>query len=144
MDEEAARGRFETALREQEPVFERFFLARMFGMEVGYDDEKETCTVRMPYHDFMNNPQGSLHGGVIATALDVSMGHLCHRFVRAGVTLEMKTQFLRPVMGPSRCEARFTKKGRRIAFTESTMEDDAGKACAIASATWMLLAEERG
>lgn len=139
MDEAIARERFETALREQEPAFERFFLARLFGIEVDYDDERETCTVRMPYDDYMSNPQGSLHGGVIATALDISMGHLCHRFLRTGVTLEMKTQFLRPVLRPSRCEARFTKKGRRIVFTESTLRDEDDRACAHATATWMLL-----
>jgi hypothetical protein len=60
----------------------------------------------------MHNPQGSLHGGVIAIALDVSMGHLLHRFLRTGVTLEMKTQYLRPVRGPCWCQARFTKAGR--------------------------------
>lgn len=144
MDEDVARRRFEAAIREGEPAFERFFLARLFGIEVEYDDAEETCTVRMPYDDYMNNPQGSLHGGVIATALDISMGHLCHRFLRTGVTLEMKTQFLRPVLGPTRCEAAFTKKGRRIAFTESTMRDESGKACAVATATWMLSNEERG
>lgn len=144
MDAAVARERFETALREHEPVFERFFLARFFGLEVGYDDESETCTVRMPYDDYMNNPQGSLHGGVLATALDISMGHLCNRFLRTGVTLEMKTQFLRPVLGPSRCEARFIKKGRRIVFTESTLFGTEDKPCATATATWMLLPEERG
>lgn len=144
MNERIARERFETALREQEPAFERFFLARLFGIEVAYDDLDETCTVSMPYDDYMGNPQGSLHGGVVATALDISMGHLCHRFLRTGVTLEMKTQFLRPVLGPSRCEARFSKKGRRIVFTESTLKDGEDRPCATATATWMLLDEARG
>lgn len=139
MDEAIARKRFEAALREHEPAFERFFLARFFGIEVAYDDAEETCTVSMPYDDYMNNPQGSLHGGVLATALDISMGHLCHRFLRTGVTLEMKSQFLRPVLGPSRCEARFSKKGRRVAFTQSTLWDEDDRACATATATWMLL-----
>lgn len=144
MNEAIARERFEAALREHEPAFERFFLARFFGMEVTYDDEAETCTVSLPYETYMNNPQGSLHGGVLVTALDVSMGHLCHRFLHTGVTLEMKTQFLRPVLGLSRCEARFTKKGRRIAFTESTLRDEEGQARAVATATWMLLDGEGG
>lgn len=144
MDEHAARERFETALREHEPVFEKFFLARFFGMEVFYDDAAQTCTVRLPYDETMKNPQGSLHGGVIATALDISMGHLCNRYLRTGVTLEMKTQYLRPVTGPSRCEGRFMKKGRRVVFTESTLFDEEDKPCASATATWLLLPEERG
>lgn len=144
MDVDVARERFETAVREHEPAFERFFLARFFGLEVGYDDEAETCTVHLPYADYMNNPQGSLHGGVIAIAMDISMGHLLYRFLRAGVTLEMKTQFLRPILGRSHCEGRFTKKGRRIVFTESGLTDEEGKLCAVSTATWMLLPEEGG
>ena len=144
MDATVARERFETAVREHEPAFEKFFLARFFGLDISYDEAAEACTVRLPYDATMKNPQGSLHGGVIATAMDISMGHLCHRFLRTGVTLEMKTQFLRPVTGPSRCEGRFLKKGRRIVFTESTLYDGDDRACAVATATWMLLPEGRG
>lgn len=144
MDAAAARDRFESALRDHEPVFEKFFLARFFGLEVTYDEDAETCTVRMPYDETMKNPQGSLHGGVIATALDISMGHLCHHFLRTGVTLEMKTQYLRPVLGPSRCEARFMKRGRRVVFTETMLYDEEERPCAAATATWLLLPEERG
>jgi acyl-coenzyme A thioesterase PaaI-like protein len=72
------------------------------------------------------------------------MGHLCHRFLRTGVTLEMKTQFLRAVRGPSRCEGRFTKKGSQIVFTESTLMNEEDKVGAVATATWLLLPEERG
>lgn len=144
MDAELARERFETSIREHEPAFERFFLARFFGLEIAYDDAEETCSVRLPYADFLNNPQGSLHGGVIVTAMDVSMGHLCHRFLGTGVTLEMKTQFLRPVRGTSRCLARFLKKGRRIVFLESTLTDERGRSCAVATATWSLLGEGGG
>ena len=144
MNDAIARERFETAVNEHEPAFERFFLARFFGLDVAYDDEEEVCTVQLPYADYMNNPQGSLHGGVIATAMDISMGHLLNRYIRTGITLEMKTQFLRPVLGPARCEGRFLKKGRRICFTESRLIDENGKDCAVASATWMLLPQERG
>lgn len=144
MDAALARDRFETAVREQEPAFERFFLARFFGLEIAYDEAEETCTVQLPYADFLNNPQGSLHGGVIVTALDVSMGHLCHRFLGTGVTLEMKTQFMRPIQGPSHCRARFLKKGRRIVFLESTLTDERGRPCAVATATWHLLEEGGG
>jgi len=144
VDANIARERFETAVQEHEPVFERFFLARFFGLDIAYDDTAETCTVQLPYADYMNNPQGSLHGGVIAIAMDISMGHLLNRFLRTGVTLEMKTQFLRPILGPSRCEGSFTKKGRRIVFTESRLTNEEGKLCAVSTATWMLLPEERG
>jgi uncharacterized protein (TIGR00369 family) len=137
MDEALTRARFERALEHHRPEFGAFFLARFLGLQVTYGDR--TCRVDLPTADYMHNPQGSLHGGVIAIALDVSMGHLLHRFLRTGVTLEMKTQYLRPVRGPCWCQARFTKAGRRVVFSESKLYDDQDRLCAVATATWMLL-----
>lgn len=140
MDERAARERFERAVAEARPEFERFFLARFFDVQVSYGEE--TCRVDLPVSDYLYNPQGSLHGGVISFALDVSMGHLCNRFLGTAVTLEMKTQFLRPVVGDCHCQASFLKKGRRLAFVESRLFDEDGKQAAIATSTWMLLPKE--
>ena len=139
MDEALVRERFEHALEHHRPEFGAFFLARFLGLQVSYGDR--TCRVDVPTAEYLYNPQGSLHGGVIAIALDVSMGHLNHRFLRTGVTLEMKTQYLRPVTGPCWCEARFLKTGRRIVFSESKLYDADDRLCAVASATWMLLPE---
>jgi uncharacterized protein (TIGR00369 family) len=62
-----------------------FFLARFLGLEISYGDE--VCVVEIEVRDFMFNPQGSLHGGVIAFALDVAMGHLIKRSIgRPGIT----------------------------------------------------------
>ena len=141
MDENAAREAFDEALRTHRPDFGTFFLARLFGLSISYTDE--TCVVEVPVRDFMFNPQGSLHGGVIAFALDVSMGHLIRRAVgRPGITLEMKTQYLRPaVSGTVRCEGRFLRRGRTINYMESRMTDEDGKLLAVATSTWQLLGE---
>ncbi len=142
MDEDAARRAFEEALRTHRPDFGTFFLARLFGLEISYTDE--TCIVEVPVRDFMFNPQGSLHGGVIAFALDVSMGHLIKRTIgRPGITLEMKTQYVRPARsGRVRCEGRFLRRGRSINYLESRMTDEDGKLLAFATSTWQLLAEK--
>jgi acyl-CoA thioesterase len=141
MDEDAARHAFDAALATHRPDFGTFFLARLFGLEIAYRDE--TCIVELEVRDFMFNPQGSLHGGVIAFALDVSMGHLLRRTVgRAGITLEMKTQYLRPALsGRIRCEGRFLKRGRTVNYLESRMTDDEGRLLAVATSTWQLLAD---
>ncbi|HEX2727631.1 MAG TPA: PaaI family thioesterase, partial [Beijerinckiaceae bacterium] len=133
MDETAARDAFDEALRTHRPDFGTFFLARLFGLEISYTDE--TCVVEVPVRDFMFNPQGSLHGGVIAFALDVSMGHLIrHTLGRPGITLEMKTQYLRPALsGRVRCEGRFLRRGRTINYLESRMTDAEGKLLAVAT-----------
>jgi uncharacterized protein (TIGR00369 family) len=139
MDEELAREAFETALRTHRPDFGTFFLARLFGLEISYAEE--ACIVEIPVRDFVFNPQGSVHGGVIAFALDVSMGHwIKHTTGRAGVTLEMKTQYLRPaVAGRLRCEGRYLKQGRQISSLESRMTGSDGKLIAVATATWQHL-----
>ena len=87
----------------------------------------------------MSNPQGSLHGGVMAFAMDVSMGHLCNKFLNTSVTLDTTTRFLRPVTDKSRCEARFLRKGRSISHIESRLFDTKGQLAAVASGTWRVL-----
>jgi uncharacterized protein (TIGR00369 family) len=136
MDEAAARDAFETALRTHRPDFETFFLARLFGLEIGYGED--ACIVEIPVRDFLFNPQGTVHGGVIAFALDVSMGHWIKRSTgRPGITLEMKIQYLRPATrGRLRCEGRYLKQGKQISYLESRLTDQDGKLLAVATATW--------
>ena len=139
MDENAARAALETAIRTQSPGFGTFFLARFLDLDISYGED--TCVVAMPVLDFMYNPQGSLHGGIIGMVLDISMGHLLTHAVGVGMTLEMRTQFLRPARtGTIRATASFLKKGRSINFLESRMADADGKDMAFATSTWQLLA----
>jgi uncharacterized protein (TIGR00369 family) len=141
VDDEAARQAFDEALRTHQPGFGTFFLARLLGLEISYTDE--SCVVAFTVKDFLFNPQGSLHGGVIATALDISMGHLIKHVVgRPGITLEMKTQYLRPATtGRVACEGRFLRRGRTVAHLESRMTGEDGKLVAAATSTWQLSAE---
>jgi acyl-CoA thioesterase len=137
MDEVLIRRRLEVALQETEPDFGAFFLLRFFGFEVTYGDG--TCTVDIPIGDYMGNPQGSLHGGVLVTAIDISMGHLCNRELSTAVTLDIDVKFLRPVHGPARCEARFLKRGRQLIQLESRVHNEQGKLSAVATGTWFRL-----
>lgn len=143
MDETAARKAFEAALDAQRPAFEIFFLARFLGLSFTYTDD--TCRVELPIHDFMFNPQGTLHGGVIAFVLDVAMGHLLkHATGAPGATLEMKVQYLAALRPPrATCEARFLRKGR-IAFLEARIWDHEGKLAAAGTSTWRIGRPESG
>ena len=90
-------------------------------------------------NEMLMNPQGALHGGVMATVMDISMGHLLNKAFGNGATIEMKVQYLRPVReGNVTCEARFLKKGRTLSFMESRLSDQAGKLAAVATATWKM------
>jgi acyl-CoA thioesterase len=136
VDAEALRARVEEALATSRPEFGRFFLARLLDLTITYDDAGQRTCVELPFADFLRNPQGSLHGGVIATVMDISMGHLCHRYLSTAVTIETQMRFFRPVHGPSRCEGRLLRPGRRIVHLQSHLYDDGGRLAASATGTW--------
>lgn len=145
VDETAARARFEDALKDHEQAFETFFFARFLGLAFEYlpqdapDAEKDLCRVTFEVADVLRNPQGVLHGGAIASAMDISMGHLVKKVAGPGATIEMKIQFLRPVAeGRVTCEGRFLRRGRSLSFMESRLYDPDGKLSALATATWKM------
>jgi uncharacterized protein (TIGR00369 family) len=138
-DPDLVRSRVENALATSRPVFNEFFLARLLDLTITYDDELQATRVELPFADFLRNPQGSLHGGVIATAMDISMGHLLNRYLSTGVTIEMQLRFFRPVHGPSHCEGRVLRPGRRIVHLESRLYDEQGQFAAYATGSWQRL-----
>jgi len=137
-NEQAGKAMLERALSEDRQAFGSFFLSRLLGFQVTY--EGETCIVAFEAIEPMFNPQGTLHGGILATAMDISMGHLLHHVDRAGATLEMKVQYLAAISaGPVRCEATFLRRGRNICFLQSQAYGSDGKLAAHATSTWRLL-----
>lgn len=138
MNEEQARASFEHALDSYRQEFNTFFLARLFGMEMTYT--ADTCIVTMPVHDFMFNPQGSLHGGVTATALDIAMGHLLKHAAGAGATLSFNIQYVKGVReGQLRTVGQFVRRGKSICFLRADAYDASGDLIASASSTWKLI-----
>jgi uncharacterized protein (TIGR00369 family) len=138
MDESAARLAFEQALASYEQDFGKFFLARLFGLELHYTPDE--CRIEFDLKDFMHNPQGGLHGGISAFVLDISMGHLLQRTSGAGTTLEMKVQYLKAAKaGRLTCTARFIRHGRSISFLRSELVDGQGEMIACATSTWKSL-----
>jgi uncharacterized protein (TIGR00369 family) len=145
IDPQAASARLKDALDTHEQVFERFFLARFLDLSFDYlpegaaDADKEICRLTFPMTDLLRNPQGGLHGGMMASAMDISMGHLVAKVAGPGATIEMKVQFLRPVMeGTVTVEGSFTKRGRSLSFMESRLFAEDGKLAAHATATWKM------
>jgi len=142
MDEALAKIAFEHAIKNHSSNFGTFFLAKLLALDISYDEDK--CIVRFPVRDFLFNPQGSLHGGVLATVMDISMGHLLHHASgRGGATIEMKVQYLKPLTsGVAVCTGQFIKRGKNIAFLEARLEDASGKLAAVATSTWKCAAIE--
>lgn len=138
IDENLAKAAFSGALETYSQEFGTFFLAKFLGMEISFTER--SCVVGMEVRDYMFNPQGSLHGGVISTILDISMGHLVNHTTGPAVTLEMKVQFLRAVRsGRVHCEATFIKQGRTINYIEARLRDAEQRLLAVGTSTWQLL-----
>src|ERR1700743_2267593 len=78
---DAAQAMFDQAIAEERHEFGSFFLSRFLGMQIAY--ENDSCIVSFEVKPPMYNPQGSLHGGMLATALDISMGHLLNHRIGA-------------------------------------------------------------
>jgi len=138
MNETAAQRAFDHALQTHRPAFETFFLARLLGLKFEYSGEH--CLVTFEAQDFLFNPQGSLHGGVIAMVLDIAMGHLLKHVQGMGATLEMKTQYVKAA-GVGRYTARgeFIKRGQGISYLRATLTDAEDDVAAFATATWKRL-----
>ena len=138
IDESAARRAFEAALDSHEQDFGKFFLARLYGLDISYTAEE--CCIGFGLEEFMLNPQGGIHGGVTAFVLDVAMGHHLHRTSGAGATLEMNVQYLNTARsGRMTCTARFIRQGRSISFLRAELVDQQGEMIAFATSTWKSL-----
>jgi uncharacterized protein (TIGR00369 family) len=93
--------------------------------------------------DFDTRPEhqnsfGVAHGGAVMTLLDVTMASAA-RSVQSDmgvVTIEMKTSFMRPCRGKLVGKGRLMHRTGTMAFTEATIYDAQGKACAHATGTF--------
>jgi uncharacterized protein (TIGR00369 family) len=90
------------------------------------------------------NPLGAVHGGYAATLLDSACGIATHSTLgpdRSHTTLELKVSYLRPLSedsGVVRAVGRVTSVGKRVAFAEATLHDEAGRLCATATSTLLV------
>jgi uncharacterized protein (TIGR00369 family) len=138
MNETRAKKAFEKAMENYAQEFDKFFLARFYGLDIHYNEN--VCHIELDVEDYMLNPQGTLHGGIITFAMDVSMGHLLNYVYGPGVTLEIKVQFVKAVKsGRVSIKAEFIKRGKNICFLRSEVCDSEENLIAYATSTWKLL-----
>ncbi len=90
------------------------------------------------------NLGGSVHGGVIASLVDVAVAVACHsldaeRPGRATATTELNVTFLQPAgAGPLTCRARIRRRGRSLAVGEAEVTDPGGRLLAVGRATYLV------
>lgn len=106
-------------------------------------------TWRMRAAEKFANTAGAMQGGMLAAFVDSAMGASAVTFLegrRAFVAnTDLSVRFLKPVRIGSilTAEARVVSGGRRVAFVEAEVTDDAGRAVARANATYLFTERER-
>jgi uncharacterized protein (TIGR00369 family) len=78
------------------------------------------------------------HGGACMTLLDIAMAAAARSDTpeTGVVTIEMKTSFMHPSVGPLTAKGRLMHRTTTLAFTEATIYDEQGRACAHATGTF--------
>jgi uncharacterized protein (TIGR00369 family) len=107
------------------------------GFEMVFFDDGQSEIRYTPEAEHMNSFNVT-HGGAIMTLLDVSMATAARSVDKAlgVVTIEMKTSFMQPARGNLTAKGRLMHRSKSMAFTESTLFDVAGNACAHATGTF--------
>jgi len=94
----------------------------LIGLNITSRTEGE-CTCEVAFDKKLLNPNHVVHGGVIYSLADTSMGGAVHSVLREGelcATIEIKITYLYPAMDQDLiCKSIVLKKGRRVAMLES-------------------------
>ena len=109
-----------------------------FELKLYEDGRSELIFSPRPEH---LNSFAVTHGGVLMTLLDVSMVVAARSVQKdmGAVTVEMKTSFMQPARGVLTARGRLLHRTATLAFTEGTVFDAQGKACAHATGTFKLV-----
>jgi uncharacterized protein (TIGR00369 family) len=118
-----------------------------FGVEIPFVEHLGFEMVRMeggeselrylPKHEHLNSFLVT-HGGAIMALLDVTLATAARSVdLEIGVvTIEMKTTFMQPCKGLLTGKGRLMHRTKSMAFTEGTIYDAEGQACAHATGTF--------
>ena len=115
----------------------RIPFARHLGFELTKFEggESEIIYTAKPEH---LNTFDVTHGGACMTLLDVTMAAAARSVLpdMGVVTIEMKTTFMQAARGKLSGKGRLMHRTATMAFTEATIYDAEGKACAHATGTF--------
>ncbi|GHO97757.1 phenylacetic acid degradation protein [Reticulibacter mediterranei] len=119
-------------------------VAALIDMRITEADEGRVVFTAEPA-EYHYNPLGTVHGGIICTLLDSSLGCAVQTLLPAGTsytTLELKVNYVRPVTSKSGTlysEGKVIHMGGRIATAEARLTDASGKLYAHATTTCIVL-----
>jgi uncharacterized protein (TIGR00369 family) len=106
-----------------------------FELVMFEDGQSEIAYEAKPEH---LNSFSVTHGGACMTLLDVTMAAAARSVDKnmGVVTIEMKTTFMQPARGKLAGRGRLMHRTATMAFTEATIFDSDGRACAHATGTF--------
>jgi uncharacterized protein (TIGR00369 family) len=106
-----------------------------FELELFEDGRSRLAYEARPEHF---NSFAVTHGGALMTLMDVTMAAAARSVNQemGVVTIEMKTTFMQPARGKLSGQGRLMHRTASMAFTEATIFDAQGRACAHATGTF--------
>lgn len=102
-------------------------------------------TLSLP-HPPAPNPNGAVHGGLLAAALDHALAvtaMLAMPDDGLPNTTAMNVQYLRPAIPPLELEARVTRGGRGLVFARAEVYDRDRRLCATSDGTFAVVTPDR-
>lgn len=119
-------------------------IAQALGFELAEVEPGRVVFAMEPGEEHYNI-NAVVHGGVAATLCDSAIGCAAQSRLPAGTictTLELKVNYIRALTagtGRVTCEARTVHLGGRTAVAEARLTDAAGRLCAIATSTLLVM-----
>jgi len=115
--------------------------AKMMGLKA-VDTDGQVMRFRLPHAPAMN-PNGSVHGGMLAAALDTALAQTAMTGMPDdGLpnTAGMNLQYLRPAMPPLDILVHVTRSGRQMVFARAEIFTKGDVLCATADGTFAVVA----
>jgi len=114
---------------------------KMLGIEPQEVKEGYSKVV-LNYREELNNPYGAVHGGVIASLIDVVIGIAVVTKIEVGertVTADLRINYIRGLKGQKGYAiGRLIRKGKNIAVGEAEVYDSEGQLIAKATGTYYI------
>jgi acyl-CoA thioesterase len=119
----------------------------LIGFEV-VELEPGRSKTRVTFRSDLTNPDGVMHGGVIATLIDAGITQAMLmtdeyaqvRDTRGSMsTVDLGVKYVRAVRGGAiTCESEIVHRGRRVVHARAVVRDERGKEIALGTATMLI------
>ncbi|MBP7998513.1 MAG: PaaI family thioesterase [Chloroflexi bacterium] len=117
-------------------------VALLMEVEFVSYEEGQAMTNRFPVKEMYQNPVGHMQGGMIAAAIDNTLGPLSFLLAPYSTTTHLNLTYIRPVtpeMSHILVTARLVERTRSQLHLTATVTSEEGKTLAIAQATQRIL-----